>query len=108
MPNERVAHRTAGPLRSVAMKVLAAVPGDPPAGEPARMTIVASDDLAYGLGRMYEALRELAPGSVEQAKSPRNALSEALKCPLLGYLMIGRFGCNPAHVTPCSSSHRSR
>ncbi len=43
-----------------------------------RFAIVASQDIAFGLGRMYAAYRELSPGSIKKAgvfRSRKEALS---------------------------------
>lgn len=42
-----------------------------------RMAIVAAKDLHYGLGRMYEAYRAMAPGSTREVRTFRHA-EEAL------------------------------
>lgn len=57
---EHIAEATAENVQQVTR---IAAPSDPPSGPPARMAIVSTDDLAYGLGRMYGSLRDRVPGS---------------------------------------------
>jgi hypothetical protein len=45
--------------------------------KPAKLAIVASDDLLFGLGRMYQAYREMKPGSNKEVAVFR-LMSEAL------------------------------
>jgi hypothetical protein len=51
---------------SLNLRELAALGARMDARHGSRLAIVVSDDLAFGLGRMYEAYRELEPGSTRE------------------------------------------
>ena len=69
---------------------------DPP-GPAAKLAILAPDELAFGLGRMYQTYRELEPGGTKRVGVFRT-LREALA--FLGIESLEKHGVDSAPETP--------